>query len=341
LIAVEYHTDLEQVQSDPALIALLGAKAQAAPFDRLDWWQGLARHCGLSPWLAVARDGDALAVLPLSRNDRSVTALANWYTFRIRPLASAQSDAAGLLTAIASDLPRHCDSLVLAPLSDEDGSATLLKAAFARAGWTTFLSRCDTNHILTVNSRTAAEYMQDLPGPLRTALARKGGKLSVEIFREFNSQAWSDYEDIYASSWKPAEGSPAFLRAFAEAEGAAGRLRLGIARAEGRAVAAQFWTVEGDSAFIHKLAHRPEADALSPGTVLTAALMRHVIDEDHVTLVDFGTGDDPYKRDWMNGARSRWRLAAYRPKIVSNWPKIACELVKQAPRRLAGETGRG
>ena len=64
------------------------------------------------------------------------------------------------------------------------------------------------------------------------------------------------YEDVYEKSWKPTEGSPAFLRALAEAEGKAGTLRLGLALASGKPVAAQFWLVENGEATIHKLAHR-------------------------------------------------------------------------------------
>ena len=82
------------------------------------------------------------------------------------------------------------------------------------------------------------------------------------------------------------------------------RLRLGIAEIDGQPVAAQFWTVEGGTAFIHKLAHDERFRKQSPGTLLTAAMFAHVIDVDRVDLVDFGTGDDPYKRDWMDAVRN-------------------------------------
>ncbi|HSG53865.1 MAG TPA: GNAT family N-acetyltransferase, partial [Paracoccaceae bacterium] len=118
-------------------------------------------------------------------------------------------------------------------------------------------------------------------------------------------------------------GSPAFLRRFAREEGAAGRLRFGLALADGKAVAAQFWTVEHGTAFIHKLAHDESAKSLSPGTTLTAALMQQVIDQDHVSLVDFGTGDDGYKKDWMEQVRPRYRIEAFRPLWPGNWPALA------------------
>jgi hypothetical protein len=57
---------------------------------------------------------------------------------------------------------------------------------------------------------------------------------------------------------------------------------MAIARAEGEPVAAQFWTVEGGTAFIHKLAHTEASKPLSPGTTLSAALFEQVIDRDGV-----------------------------------------------------------
>ena len=102
-----------------------------------------------------------------------------------------------------------------------------------------------------------------------------------------------------------------FLRAMAETEGAAGALRMGIARIDGQAVAAQLWTVDRGTAIIHKLAHREDAAEKSPGTILSKALFAHVIDSDRVSLIDFGTGDDRYKADWMTDRTMRMRVALY------------------------------
>ena len=337
MIAIEYHADLKEVQSDAALATLLSAEMQQAPFDRLAWWQGLAEHCGIAPLLAVARDGDAAAVLPLQRTAGGLSGLANWYSFRLRPVTSPGADSAGLLTALARDLARRAKRVTLSGLPDEDGSADLTEAAFRKAGWIALREACDTNHVLQLDGRSYGEYLAGRPGPLRTTLKRKSGKVETRIFNTFDAESWADYEDIYAESWKPSEGSPDFLRAFAQAEGAAGRLRLGVAYAEGRAVAAQMWTVEGGTAFIHKLAHREAAKPLSPGTVLTAALFAHTLRLDGVALVDFGTGNDGYKRDWMEEVRPRFRFEMIRPEAPQNWPFLA----KRALKRLAGRGKRG
>ena len=162
-------------------------------------------------------------------------------------------------------------------------------------------------------------------------------KVDVRIVTHFHAEMWAAYEAIYAESWKPAEDQPDLLRRFAEAEGATGRIRLGIATHQGEPVAAQFWTVENGIAYIHKLAHLESMKPLSAGTTLTAALFEHVIDVDHVELVDFGTGNDRYKADWMEEVRPRFQIDCLDPRQPRAWAPLA----KRALRRLAQPDSRG
>jgi hypothetical protein len=166
---------------------------------------------------------------------------------------------------------------------------------------------------------------------MRTTLKRKAKKVEVELLTKFDASAWGEYETVYENSWKPEEGDPALLRKFAEQEGLAGRIRLAIARHEGLAVAAQFWTVADGIAYIHKLSHLEEHKNLSAGTTLSAALFEHVIDTDQVDLIDFGTGNDPYKRDWMEEDRPRYRIDCLDPRQPKAWPALAKRMI----RRLA------
>jgi hypothetical protein len=331
---VDYHDDLNEVQGDPVLAELLAAPLAQAPFDRLAWWQALAEDCGVAPILAVARDGLHRAVLPLRRDGRDFAELGNWYSFRVRPVVSPGADPVRLLRAIAHDIAARADRITFAKLPAEDASA--MAEAFRGAGWFATMGPCDVNHVLDVGGRSYADYLAARPGQVRTTLKRKAKRVEVRLFDRFDEAAWSAYEAIYAASWKPEEGSPAFLRRFAREEGEAGRLRFALALAQGQPVAAQFWTVENGTAFIHKLAHREEAKPLSPGTTLSATLFEQVIDRDRVTLVDFGTGDDPYKRDWMEQVRTRYRLELLRPGQARNWPLIA----RAGLRRLAEVAGR-
>ena len=329
MIAVSYHDTVNVLQG-------LGL-ASAGPFDRSQWFELLAKEGGLAPWIAVASDGDRSVALPLMRHHDVIVPLANWYSFTWRPLATSGANLETSLRAIARDLAGRAWRVTLSPLPDEDDSAGLLARAFRAAGWAVLRETCDSNSILRVCGRSYADYLAGRPGPLRTTLSRKAKKLEVAIHSAFAPAAWDAYETIYASSWKPAEGSPEMLRRFAEQEGAAGRLRLGIASHAGRPIAAQLWTVEAGTAFIHKLAHLEDATKLSGGTVLTAALFERVIDTDRVALVDFGTGNDPYKGMWMEELRPRFRLDCFRPGNPKSWPRLArAGLRKLAPGNRAG-----
>lgn len=322
MITVAYHAGVKEVQDDAALAALFAAPAYGSPFDRAAWFALLERYCRLPTRIALATDGTHSAGLALTGEDH-LRSLANWYSFTARPLVSPGADGGRLLTALAQDLRRRSWRVTLAPLPDEDGSASMAENAFLSAGWRVSRTQCDVNHVLTVGGRSYAEYLAARPGALRTTLRRKAGKVSVELLTQFDQAAWAAYEAIYAASWKPGEGSPAFLRAFAEQEGKAGRLRMALAHVDDRPIAAQFWTVEGGTAFIHKLAHAEDARHLSPGSTLSAALFEQVIDRDRVREVDFGTGDDRYKRDWMEEIRPRFRLDCLNVRALRAWPHIA------------------
>nr|WP_246438828.1 GNAT family N-acetyltransferase [Novosphingobium piscinae] len=325
---------MRKASADTAVADLLASAA--APFDRTEWWERLCRHCGFKPLYVLGQSREGVALLPLVEREEGVLApLANWYTFRWRPLVTPGINPVPMFEAIARDLSEHSWRVSLTGLPEEDGTGSALTRAFRKAGWMTRCVSHDSNHILRVDGRSYADYHATLPGALRTSLKRKSGRVACTIHTAFAEAVWADYEAIYADSWKPEEGSPAFLRAFAEAESAAGRLRLGVASVDGTAVAAQLWTVEAGTAYIHKLAHRESARGASPGTVLSAALFAHVIDVDQVELIDFGTGNDSYKQDWMEDVRPRYHLEALRLSSPNTWLHLSRRLTGQIGGRLA------
>lgn len=321
MIEARYHDSVNVLQA-------LTASGTAAPFDRAEWYALLA-DTGLTPLIAIVSDADNTAALALTQDAGRITPLRNWYSFTWRELAPPGEPGDRLLLAIARQLKQRGWRVTLEPVPGEDGSAARLARAFRAAGWQVMVEPCDINHILPVQGRSFAEYWETRPGPLRTTLKRKAKKVETQVLTRFDGQVWADYEAIYAASWKPAEDQPAMLRAFAEAEGMAGRLRLGVARADGLAVAAQCWTVENGIAYIHKLAHLESHKPLSAGTTLTAALFQHVIDIDKVHLVDFGTGDQSYKADWMEEVRPRFRIDCLDPAHLRSWPALAKRLLRR------------
>ncbi len=328
MTAVSYHDTANDLQG----LTFAGQ----GPFARPEWFT-LLENAGAKPFVALASDGDEAVALPLSHGAGGLENLTNWYAFTWTELATGPTARPALLERLARDLAGRASRVTLSKLPDEDGTATRLESAFRRAGWFVLRERCDVNHVLPVAGRSYDEYLAGRPGQLRTTLKRKAKKVEVEITQSFSDDAWQSYQQVYAESWKPEEGDPALLRRFAEAEAAAGRLRMALARHEGEAVAAQFWTVEDGTAWIHKLAHLESSKPLSAGTTLTAALFEHVIDVDKVDWVDFGTGDDPYKRDWMEQVRPRFRLICWQPRDPRNWPELGKALLRQlVSRRSAG-----
>jgi len=320
VIEARYHDSVNVLQA-------LSANAADAPFDRAEWYALLA-GTGLTPLIAIASDADNAAALALTEDGGRISPLRNWYSFTWRQLAPEGAAGDRLLEAIAKALKTRGHRVTLEPVPGEDGSAQRLARAFRAAGWRVHVEPCDTNHVLPVRGRSFAEYWDSRPGQLRTTLKRKAKKVETQILTHFDEQVWADYETIYAASWKPAEDQPAMLRAFAKDEGAAGRLRLGVARADGVAVAAQCWTVENAIAYIHKLAHLESHKQLSAGTTLSAALFAHVIDVDHVDLVDFGTGDQSYKADWMEDVRPRFRVDCLDMGQPAAWPPFAKRMLR-------------
>ena len=324
----EYHDNFQSAQAVAG--EKLGRAMQKSLFDRLDWLKPLHEMClgDHQPMIVRAHEDDAEAWMFLMKQGLGrYTALANWYNFTYRPIFTGDFDEVtklALLADLAKQLKSKSHRIEISPLPDEDGTTSLIERAFEQAGWMIFREKADDNHILHVKGRTFDQYWSDRPSQLRNTVRRKAKKnlVTTRIESRFSDEDWNDYLDVYANSWKPEEGNPDFLKTLARQEAEAGCMRLGLAYIDGKPVAAQFWTVENGEALIHKLAHVDDATKSSPGTLLSVALFQHVIDVDHVNLIDFGTGNDPYKRDWMEDVRDRYRLELFWPNHPLSWLPI-------------------
>ncbi|MEW4466795.1 GNAT family N-acetyltransferase [Parasphingorhabdus sp. JC815] len=324
----EYHDNFQSVQAVAG--EKLGRAVQKSLFDRLEWLKYLHELClpEKQPVIIQSTDNETQAWLFLMKKGAGhFTALANWYNFTYRPVFADDYDEntkLALLTGLAKKLRSFSHRIEISPVPEEDLSASLVKQAFEQAGWIVFKSKADDNHILPVNGRTFDQYWTERPGRLRNTVRRKAKKniVSTRIETIFTEEHWADYLKVYAQSWKPEEGNPDFLKNLAKQEARAGCLRLGLAYIDSEPVAAQFWTVENGEALIHKLAHVEDATKSSPGTLLSFAMFQHVIEKDGVSLIDFGTGNDPYKREWMEDVRTRYHLDMLRPINPFSWLPI-------------------
>jgi hypothetical protein len=135
------------------------------------------------------------------------------------------------------------------------------------------------------------------------------------------------YNAIYAKSWKPAEPHPGFIDALLERLGPSGIARLAVARIDGQPAAAQIWLVQDGRATIFKLAHDPAFDRQSPGTLLTHWVLSQLHDQSGVREVDFGRGDDSYKRQWLSSTRDRVGLLAANPSTLKGLATILFDIL--------------
>jgi hypothetical protein len=303
----------------------LDRASQPSLFERLAWFKLLWKHCppGRAPLIARARAEQTDAWLFLARTDENqATALANWYTLSFRPIFSGDAPEAtrkALLVALARRLASGLSTITLSPVPDSDGTADLIVSAFRKAGWLASMTPKTGNWTAKVEGKSFDQFWSERPGQVRSTFERKSKKFAIttQIHTKYSDAAWEDFEEVYDDSWKGEEGSPDFVRDFVRMEGKAGSLRLGIASLDGKAIAAQLWTIENGHAIIHKLAYRSDAREMSPGTILSVAMFRHAIDVDKVKLIDYGTGDDGYKADWMDVRNALYTITLHNPRRLA------------------------
>jgi hypothetical protein len=314
----------------------LDRRIQPGLYDRLDWLDLTRSQLWPDTPLAIAavRQGSDALWLPI-RDDghRHGRALASWYTLAFAPLFTPHTGPdtrAELLGEAARRLRKRFATINLWPLEPADAAA--LQRAFAANGWLARDQFEAAHWVAHTQGLDFDAYWERRASKLRNTVRRRAKKSAVEtrVHDRFDAEAWTAYETIYAASWKPAEGSMAFLRALAEQESAAGTLRLGLAWREGRPVAAQFWTVENGTATIHKLAHLESEREHSPGTLLSEAMFRHVLDHDRPDLISYGNGDEPYKAEWMDERRVRHRLQLFNLRSLTGLSRAATKAWRSA-----------
>jgi CelD/BcsL family acetyltransferase involved in cellulose biosynthesis len=144
--------------------------------------------------------------------------------------------------------------------------------------------------------------------------ADRAGDVSYEIVEQGDrlGRGIEVYESVYERSWKPAEPFPKFNAGLMQEAARLGALRLGVCWHNEKPIAVQLWIVAHGRATVMKLAHDEVDGSLSPGTLLTASVIKRLIAEG-VSEIDFGRGDDPYKRLWAGQRRQRIGLMLINP----------------------------
>lgn len=351
-ILVDVYLDLDQLPVDVGDFLRM-AETRNISFG-LDWYRNLVRtvyadHQGLRIYV-LRRDGQPVAVLPLrierTRFGCSAHALGNYYTTLYEPVLAAGTEGADLLPIfdrLRGDFS-SLGSLTLAPMAPESRVYAVLRQALALGRWAPFEFFAFGNWYEPVRG-TWPEYLAERKSNLRSTIKRmgkkfaaEGGVLEVVTRPEDMPEGIAAYEKVYAASWKKPEPFKDFMPGLLQCCAEKGMLRLGLARLNGEPVAAQAWIVAHGRAEIYKVAYDENFKEFSPGTLVTAMLIQHVMEIDQATEIDYLIGDDPYKKTWMSERRERWGIVAYNLRSLPGLAGYAREKlgrsIKQWKQRL-------
>ncbi len=276
-------------------------------------------------------DGGQFAIFPMYYDDsiirpRKLRSLGNFYTSLYAPVSSSCVTAELLSQALALvkvDDPRW-DEIDFMPLSIEDASFDSLFQALRAVGMLPFKYYCFGNWYLPVCGRSYEDYHHGLPSRLKNTIKRKSkqffangtGRLKIITGGDGIELGIADYKKVYATSWKVEEPFPGFIPGLIRFTAERDWLRLGVAYLQDEPVAAQIWIVAHGRAAIYKLAYDEKFASYSAGSILSSHMMRHALDVDKVHEVDYLSGDDAYKKDWMSHRRERWGIVAYNPRTL-------------------------
>jgi hypothetical protein len=341
-IAMEFasYTNMDQLPESADMLFAQGEKDSM--FFSRPWFENLA-HTVIQDAQAmllacVVDGGKVLAILPLMKR-----AGDTWYSLRHRytslyTLLLAENDRQEILACLVQGLRTlPIDSLLLEPIAENDSRVNGLQRSMEASGFTCHRSFRFYNWVFRVRGQCYEEYMADRPARVRNTIARKERKLereqgyNIRLFvGDETPQAMTDYHAVYTASWKANEQYAEFLDGMVSAFSQAGWSRLAILYIKGHPAAAQLWFVRHGKASIFRLAYDETWRQYSPGSILTGYLMKHVIDKDQVEEIDFLTGNEEYKRDWMSARRERWTLSC----VKNRKPTGKIDLLMKAGKNL-------
>lgn len=343
--------DLSQVPLyAPLRLALSEYEAKNPQYGE-SWLSNLASHALDEydiPVIYVARlSSDNFVACPIKENSqhKRATSLSTFYTCAYSPLVCSDRPEE-LFLALFQHLSHVEDisTLTLSPMDVSSPTFSLIQQALKEAGWKgTHDFFCFGNWIHSTEGQSYQSYLASRPSNLRNTIARKTkkfyagdrGQLELVHGGDILESAIARYVSVYNNSWKREEPYQDFVPELLRLSANRGWLRLGIASYDGQPVASQIWLVSNGTAYIFKLAYHEDYKRLSPGTVLTAYMMQRVIEEDSISSIDYLSGDDAYKADWMSERKEQHGLAAYNPRSLEGLAMLTSHTLKRLLKKLA------
>lgn len=293
---------------------------------------------------------DNFIAFPMKLDARNghICSLGTFYTSNFSPVVCSETPEI-LFIALFLHLARveKISTLTLSPMNPDSPLFELIHQSLARAGWKGIHRFfCFGNWTHEMASTSYQSYLESRPSRLKSTITRRTrqflnadrGQLRIVQNANVLDGAIEQFIAVYNSSWKVKEPYPDFIPQLLRLSAQRGWLRLGIATYDNKPVASQIWLVWEGTAYIFKLAYDKNFRTLSPGTVLTAFMMEHVINKDAVSRIDYLSGDDDYKKDWMSVRKERHGIAAYNPWTLRGRTMLIGHTLKSIVKMLGVRT---
>jgi len=313
--------------------------ANESIFLSFHWYKNFCKHIASSEgsvqfYCIFNRDEVLVAVLPLwlktksiyGINIRELCSLTSYYSpifdISINADLVKKNEAYNAVFDYLQNTNREWDLLTLTPINGE--LRTLINQSAHLHGFLTD-SATSTLNVYQPIIENYENYFNQLPSCTRNTVIRRTKKLdkldswNTTIYSKKNDVelALKQYHEIYNDSWKVKEPYPDFINGQVLLAAENNWLRLGILTIDKQPVACQFWLVANEKAYIYKLAYKNGFEKYSPGTVLNNYMFKAAIDNDKVKLIDFLTGNDAYKKDWMNFSQELYCLEVLNNKTIN------------------------
>ncbi|MCB1679163.1 MAG: GNAT family N-acetyltransferase [Halioglobus sp.] len=331
-------------------VSLLEDYGRDHPFQGAMWFSLFSRYVawglGEPRWLLL-QDGQTVhTVLPMLHTTQSRTrilnSMGNYYTPYFDVISRDASPAHGLsqLLMMGADFLARHDIINLSPLVGPVRDR--FEHALQDIGFHIQTYHCSSNwreREITDFDR----YWSQVNGRTRHTVERKLKKLQQAGDYLFSiagvdeiERALLDYHEVYFKSWKVNEPFPAFIDELARQAARQNLVRLGLLHHAGRPVAAQLWFVAAGTAYIFKLAYDPAYHRQSVGSLLSHYLFREIIARDKVHTIDYLTGNDAYKADWMSETRELFGLQCANRRSLRGFGHMTSSMVRTAARLAVG-----
>ncbi|WP_371187660.1 GNAT family N-acetyltransferase [Thalassotalea maritima] len=257
----------------------------------------------------------------------TIHSMSNYYTPEYNFLDSCEQQSSLINNHISLDIQsiKKTKYIQLVPL--KDAQLKLFKSIFDSANFLCIPYRHSTNWY-EPDIKSVDDYWNKRGSRLKNTIRRKKSKLlkneqfKIVIPEMTNEKDFykylAQYHHVYLKSWKKNEPYPEFIDELYYQAWQREQLVFGFVYHNNCPIASQAWILSSQKAHIYKLAHDPAYTKQSPGSILTAELVNHVILKHNINYIDFLTGDDKYKADWMSCKQQLWGLQCFNKKILTS-----------------------